>query len=366
MVDPAALQLEKTSLGAATCAAPTFSRFEFWPTWLMYVPVVGLWLCLALRHRCARLPFMANPAFPLSGMMGASKARILRAAAPSAEAAILPWLLHRSGDSVAGLLQRCAAADIPFPMVVKPDVGCRGSGVKLVRDETALAAVLSAWPLGMPLMVQRCSQLRREVGVFWLRLPGHSRGRIVSLTEKETPTVVGDGQRTLGQLVAADARAGQVQHLYRERNAAHWQRVLALGERHDLVFSASHCRGAVFRDLRQAITPALEARMQELLGSVAGFHYGRLDVKYADTDALARGEGLEIIEINGASSEAIHIWDARTTVGQALATLCWQYRTLFRIGAALQRQGQQAPAWSAIRQALRREFADRRHHPATD
>ena len=46
-------------------------------------------------------------------------------------------------------------AGLALPVVAKPDLGCRGVGVKLVRDAAQLKAYLRAFPLGARLVLQR-------------------------------------------------------------------------------------------------------------------------------------------------------------------------------------------------------------------
>ncbi|TVR11849.1 MAG: ATP-grasp domain-containing protein [Planctomycetota bacterium] len=348
-----------------------FSCFEFWPSWLVYAPVAVAWLAWALRYRSLTLPLLVNPCMPMAGFVGSSKAAVLRYAAATAHAAILPWIVQRVdtrplAQQVRQMEARAAAAGIAYPCVVKPDMGCRGSGVKLVHDAQELSTVVAAYRPGMDILLQRVADHEPEVGIFWVRHPHERRGRVVSLTDKTTPAVVGDGQRTLGQLVAADPRMAALQHLYRQRNHAHWDQVLPLGQRHRLLFSASHCRGAVFTDLRQDITPQLQEACNDLLSDLPDFHYGRLDVKYRDREQLRAGKDLQIIEINGASAEAIHIWDRRTTLFEALRTLLWQYRSLFTYGAALRQRGLRPPSLGRLWRAARREFRLRRFHPETD
>ncbi|MYF00745.1 MAG: D-alanine--D-alanine ligase, partial [Gammaproteobacteria bacterium] len=74
-----------------------YSFFEFWPSWLMYIPVAALWLLLALRYRSISLPLIASPAVPLSGMVGVPKSAILKLAGESADRSILPWVVFEAG-----------------------------------------------------------------------------------------------------------------------------------------------------------------------------------------------------------------------------------------------------------------------------
>ena len=364
-----------------------YSFFEFWPSWLMYAPVAGLWLLLALRYRSLSLPLIANPEVPLSGMVGVPKSAILKLAGETAKQSILPWIVVEPGadfeppqgageayvapaDSPALRRERAeaamAAAGLSFPVVGKPDIGCRGVGVKLLRDSAALESCLERYPPGGSLMLQRLSDWEAEAGVFYVRDPMTEQGKITSLTLKYTPYVVGDGVHTLAELVAADPRAGGLLHLYQERNAAWWREVIPAGSPFRLVFSASHCRGAVFRDGGHLISAELTRALDRIFDDIPGFYYGRLDIKFRDVDSLRAGRDLQIVEINGASSESIHIWDRRTGFVDAVNTLLQQYRTLFKLGNAHSKRGCKPPGLWPLFKAWRYELQLVKRYPAND
>lgn len=345
--------------------------FEFWPTWLMYLPVALDWLRLSVQHRSLSLPLLANPLLPVSGMVGVSKSELMQQAQGRCQQAILPWIRHVIDQSEAmqqteSCIARAKELAITFPFVCKPDIGCRGSGVKLVHNPQQLANIIANYPIGSALLCQKLASCEPEAGVFYVRDPETGKGEIVSLTFKFSPWVRGDGRRTLAELVAEDERAGELLHLYRERHQSHWHRVLQAGEKFRLVFSASHCRGAVFQDARTHITPELTAAVHEILSDLPGYHYGRLDVKFPDIASLRQGKGIEIVELNGASSESIHIWDKETRLSDAIQTLLWQYRTLFRLGAWQRRQGLKPPGLGALLRHWKIERRLTRHYPNTD
>lgn len=349
----------------------TTSFFEFWPTWLMYLPVSLMWLLLAVRYRSLTLPLIANSRIHLAGMVGSSKTEILAQAQGSCADAILPWvLLIRSQDSldtqVSQILADATLKGINFPLVCKPDLGCRGAGVKLVHDINSLSDIIGQYPVGAGLIIQKLSSFENEVGIFFVREPRAEDGRIVSLTIKERPAMVGDGVSTLEQLVMKNPRAGQLYPLYASRNKEHWHVILAKGQRHSLLFSASHCRGAVFTDGRVHITSELNQAINRIMRELPDFHYGRLDVKFNNLTELKAGTSLQIVEINGASAEAIHIWDKDTRLLDAIRTLLWQYRTLFRLGNTMRKRGVKTPALKSVLAAWRREINLTRHYPETD
>lgn len=347
------------------------SIFEFWPSWVMYFPVAIQWLVLGVRYRSFTLPLIANPRLTLSAMVGASKAELFSTATGNCEKAILPWFLHKKTtdpihEQKDAIIKQAKEKGFEIPFVCKPDMGCRGAGVKLVRTEAQLEDVLKHYPTDVGMIVQRLSNYSNEVGIFFVRQPEQTRGDIVSMTFKDTPSVLGDGKSTLAELVQKDPRASQLLHLYEERNKNHWNKIIAEGKEHPLLFSASHCRGAVFRDGRQYITPELTAALNKIMVDLPDFHYGRLDVKYRDMESLQAGESLEIVEINGASSEAIHIWDKDTRLIDAFKTLLWQYGTLFKIGNAIRRRGVKTPGLLTLFRAWRKESNVTRYYPETD
>jgi len=347
------------------------SFFEFWPSWLIYAPVAALWLLLAARYRSLSLPLLTNPALPLSAMAGVPKSSILQRAGESARESILPWIVFAVGDdSPAAQRERAeaamAAAGLRFPLVGKPDIGCRGAGVKLLRDSAALESCLASFPPGSSLLLQRLGDWEAEAGIFYVRDPASGRGKITSLALKYTPYVVGDGVRSLAELVAADPRAGGLAHLYEQRNSRHWHEVTPRGVPFRLVFSASHCRGAIFRDGRALATAQLAEALERFFDDLPGFHYGRLDVKFRDIESLRAGRDLQIIEINGASSEPLHIWDRQTRFPAAMQALLQQYRTLFTLGNEQRKRGCKPPGLCALYRAWRLESRLVKRYPAND
>ena len=355
---------------------PPLSFFEFWPMWAFYPPVMAYAAWLMLRHRGVLLPTVANPAFPGGGFFGESKAAILalavehvsewvapfiRVERPAAPARPLDTATERD-DALAAL----AAAGLALPVVAKPDLGCRGAGVKLVRTAAELQAYLEAFPRGATLLLQRLVPFEGEAGIFYCRRPGQERGRIVSITLKYFPHVSGDGQRTLRELILADPRAGRLSHLYLHRHTARLDSVPAAGESIRLAFAGSHSRGAIFRNGSHLVTPEMEARFEAIAQRLPEFHFGRFDVRFERFADVQLGRGFTIVEINGAGAESTHIWDRSTGLLSAWRDLMRQYRWLFEIGAANRARGFEPMRWAAFWRDYRREKQLTPHYPATD
>lgn len=322
---------------------PVFVRrwvqWEFWPAWLFYLPVAIYYCWLGLRYRSFTLPSAANPVIPTGGLVGESKCAIiellhLRNPALVAEAHLLDG--QTATDRMLSLQSILRENDISFPFILKPDFGQRGNGVRLIRSMRAASEYLEQ--VAAPVLVQRYAPGPREVGIFYYRFPNESRGRIFSITEKIFPEVQGDGVRTIEQLILSDSRAALIAGRYLARFASRRQEVLPAGERLRLVESGNHAQGCIFRDGAHLWTPELENAIDRI-SRFQGFHVGRYDIRYASDEELRRGENFQIVELNGAASEATNIYDARNSLGKAYRTLFEQWRLVFAIGDLNRRRG---------------------------
>jgi len=315
-------------------------HWEFWPPWLFYPPVMVHAGWLALKYRGLMLPTAANPGIFSGGMVGESKMATLRdlmAASPefTADAELLAGATPEA--RLSSLREICVRREIPYPFILKPDVGQRGVGVKLIRDEAQAWAYLEQ--TGAPLLVQRYAVGPQEVGVFYYRFPDEPRGRVFSITEKFFPTVTGDGKSTVAELVWRDPRACFVAEKYLARLGARQSEILCAGETLRLVEAGNHAQGCIFRDGIALNSPALEARLDEISRKLNGFFIGRYDLRYASAEDLRAGKNFQIVELNGAAAEAANIYDARYSLLQAYRTLFRQWNLVFAIGAANQRRG---------------------------
>ena len=325
---------------AAEQRGSPLSFFEFWPGWLFYTPVVIHWLMLGLRHGDFSLPTAANPRITTGGLCGESKLSILSQIDPAAQDLVAPACgVLAQPDGAAAAEAAMAATGLHYPVVAKPDIGCNGAGVRLVRDRAAMTRYLQAFPPGETVVLQHYVDEPNEAGIFYVRHPDEPRGRITSVTIKQPPVVVGDGRSTLRALIMADERARLVPHLYLERLADRLETVPAPGENVQLVFVGNHCKGSIFRDGAALVTPALTDAIERLARAMPDFFFGRIDVRFASTASLRQGTGFQVIEINGVGSEATHIWDPSTKLLDAWRTQFFHYGEAFRIGAANRRRG---------------------------
>jgi membrane protein DedA with SNARE-associated domain len=320
-------------------------RWEFWPMWLFYAPVAAWLLWLVTRHRGIGPIRAANPGIEDGGIVGESKHEIL---------AHLPdeWTIpsiridgSQPEPRVWQFASAIASRSWTFPLVLKPDVGQRGVGVRIARTLEEARDYLTHTRGAV--VVQPYHPGPFEAGVFYYRLPGEARGHILSITDKDFPFAVGDGISTLEDLIWADKRLRMQARTFLARHADASTRVLARGERLRLAIAGNHAQGTLFRDGRHLITPALEERMDQIAHTYHGFFIGRFDIRYGDVDRFKAGDDLAIVELNGATAESTNIYDPSGSLIGAYRQLFRQWSLVFALGAANMRRG--APAMSLTR-----------------
>jgi membrane protein DedA with SNARE-associated domain len=304
------------------------TRWEFWPPWLAYIPAVPYILFQGIKHRSLALFTAANPGIPSGGFVGESKSAILanldRVPDFILVARALPETLR-----IRAALDFMADRGLSFPVVLKPDIGERGTGVAIVRSERELASYLAV-ATGDTIVQKYVAGM--EFGIFYYRLPGQSEGQIFSITEKRFPAVVGDGSSTITELVLRDERAVCLASLYLGRLKRSADDVPAAGESVPLAELGSHCRGAVFLNGAKLETAALRSAVDAVARRFSGFYIGRFDVRSESVEQLQRGR-FEVLELNGVSAEPTHIYDPSVTLLEAYRTLFGQWRIAFEIGA---------------------------------
>jgi hypothetical protein len=219
-----------------------------------------------------------------------------------------------------------------FPIILKPDVGQRGVGVRMAQRTEDIHAYCAA-ERG-PILVQPYHPGPFEAGIFYYRFPGEARGRVFAITDKHFPQLIGDGRSTVETLIWAHPRYRLQAGTFLTRHRHALDRVLSPGEVFRLAIAGNHAQGTLFRDGWHLWTPALERRIDEIAQSYPGFFVGRFDVRYTDVAAFRAGEDLAIVELNGATAESTDIYDPRRSLPGAYRQLFKQWSIVFEIGAA--------------------------------
>jgi len=330
----------KVSFDSLTAKVKRIRRWEFWPPALFYIPVAIKYIVLAMKYRSLSLPTLANPGMHTGGLIGESKYETLADLARThpelvAETYLVPF------DSAEPQLSRIRRLrlerNLDYPLVFKPDVGQRGQGFKIIRSEEEERSYLERFT--QDVLVQKYAPGPHEVGIFYYRFPNQDRGKIFAVTEKVFPLVIGDGLHSLEELIRSDPRASIVAATYLERFGDTRGRVLAAGESFRLVEAGNHCQGAIFLDGGRLFSAELERTIDEVSRSVHGFFVGRYDIRYGSEESLKKGRDFQIIELNGASSEATNIYDPNNSLLKAYQILFRQWEIIFAVADQNRKRG---------------------------
>lgn len=336
-----ALMLTRTGRRLTCMRLGRARRREYWPALLFYAPVLPKVALLALRHGGPMTFTAVNPGIAKGGgIIGESKTEILDGLAGAAE-----WVLtavridagpppeERARQALAAIAERAELGG--FPVILKPDSGQRGFGVRLARNERDVRRYFQS--VRSVAMVQRYHPGPHECGVLWVRRP-EDRGFIFSITRKEFPVVVGDGRRTIERLVWDHPRYWRQAGVFLERLAHRRREVPSEGVVIRLAESGNHCQGTLFADGAELLTTALEARMDAIAQSFrgvggAGLDIGRFDLRYESPEQLRRGKGFAIIELNGTTGESGNVYDPDRSAWWAWRVLARHWEVLYELGA---------------------------------
>jgi len=355
-----------TQIGRARIAAAVSRiwRWEFWPMWLFYAPLLPWIGWLAIRHRGLMTATAANPGIPHGGVVGESKFAIL-SKLPAEW--IVPSGAIAAGDGdarAAGLARLISEREWDYPLVLKPDAGERGAGVRRVDSpaeaETYVRRFCNAT------LVQRFDSGPHEAGILYFRIPGESHGRIFSVTDKHFSFVDGDGRSTVAQLIWNHRRFRMQAGRFLARLNGRSDLVLAPGERLQLAMAGNHCQGTMFCDGAALITPELVRSIDAIARAFDGLFFGRFDVRYSDRDEFRAGRGFRIVELNGATSESTNIYDPSWSLARAYAVLFRQWSLLYSIGDRNRRRGVRPSRLGDVIAGVSRHYREREVDPVSD
>ncbi|SHF86588.1 membrane protein DedA, SNARE-associated domain [Fodinibius roseus] len=317
------------------------THWQHWPSFLLYMPVFFYILYLGWRYRCPTLFTLANPGIPDGGVAGESKSAIL---SKFDRQSVAPFITLPGALPEKERLRKAHAfmdqLGLTFPVVIKPDVGERGKGVRIIDNYPQLESIIRE--SRQKLILQEYIE-GQEYGIFYYRFPDSKEGEIFSITIKHLVYVVGDGQSTVEELILADNQAVTLAKYHLNQNREQLYEVPEKGERWPVVRLGTHARGAVFEEGSSLKSGALKETLNNICSSVPGFCFGRMDIKVPTASHLRRGEDIDIIEVNGVTSESTNIYDKHYSLSQGLRILCQQWRLAFEIGAGNREKGAEPP-----------------------
>ena len=332
------------------------ARWEFWPAWAFYPPVVVYITLRCLRSRYLTPFTAANPGILASGFIGETKHEALDPLQRNAPDFVAEFIrIERAMPLAERTTQlRNFVGLREYPVVCKPDIGHRGRGVAVIRNEAQAEAYLAA--ASDDVIVQRYIG-GAEFGVFVYLDAKTARVELLSIVRKCFPQVTGDGRRSLAELIRDDARARLIAPGLWLRFADRLDEIPEAGRAIALVEIGAHSRGSLFLDGNDLQTEALRQSMSAILDAVPGYHFGRVDLRCPDEDALRAGRGLKVMEMNGVTAESAHIYNPGTPLLEGWRTMIQQWRLAIEIGEANAAKGAKVTSFPDLLRLWRADMA---------
>ncbi len=307
--------------------------WEYWPFGIVQLPVLIYFFWLSLRARSFFFFSASNPGIVMGGMFGESKFDVLTKV-PSEYTPVTA--LIKTPCQKQEVMDKIAQNGLQFPVIFKPDMGERGFMVQRINDESEIEGYLSK--MKHPFVVQELVDLPLEFGVFYLRYPNHSNGKVTSIVMKEMLSVIGDGQSTLQELILKKDRAklqwGRLRNIYSRQ----LREIIPNGKSFELTSIGNHCLGTKFLDGSHLINEKLSSTFDEMSKQIDGFYFGRFDLRCASLDDLYNGN-VKVLELNGCGAEPAHIYHPGYSLLKAIGVLLDHWRNIFLIARANAKSG---------------------------
>lgn len=335
---------------------PFFIRllhWEYWPFHVVYVLTYPVFLWYCLMARSFFFYAAANPTIENGGFLMESKKKVYDLLPESVRPITL---YYEAGTDFQMICDEIKEHQLQYPLIVKPDIGCKGQGVVKAIDEAALENAIKKFSCAF--LVQPFIAYQKEMGLFYIRYPNQPKGFISGIVEKEFVQVKGNGTSTVQELLVQNKRYVLQLKALQQLCADQMDIVPEKEETFLLLPFGNHARGALFLDASYSINQQLTDTINTICQQIDGFHYGRLDIKYESLEQLQQGKGFCIIELNGAGSEPTHIYDPKHSIFFAWKEIIRHWNMLYKVSILNKKLG---TSFLTFREGCRMFQADAEH-----
>ena len=320
-------------------------HWEYWPQEFVYFPMYPIYAYYGLKVRAGFFLSVNHYDKSMPNTMTESKMKTYQFIPTQYYPTTIYIEPKQDFNFILNAIQQ---ADISYPLIVKPDIGYKGIGVKKILNETELHHHLST--IKKPYLIQRLMDYPHEIGLFWVRFPNETKGKLTGIVYKEYLHIIGDGKQTLEELIYSEARTYYQLHYLSTKFKDKWNSIIEKDEKIILVPFGSHFRGSKFIDYSHKITPKLIETFNEICLQINGYNFGRMDIKFDNWNNLENGKNISIIETNGGGSEPTHIYDPKHSIIFAWKEITKHIIYLGRIAELNKQNGHKIPS---LRDVLR-------------
>jgi len=299
---------------------------------MKYFAIIFLFLKRLFTFRSPLSALSANPDWFLSGLLQTRKSEILDPLLEGGSVLVAPYTVFGVDADMPDVISSHKNSGGKWPVVVKPNIGERGLGVFIARNEQELVDAVGAQAGEFMLQTYIAGE---EFGVFIVRLPDAGKLKIF-VGQKFAPLVRGDGKNTLASLIVTQHSSHQKYLLKRHRDRL--DLVPGSDEIMELEEILHGFRGTSQKLVEQDFTATGLISTLDAFCGVSDFHYGRLDYRAANLAALVAGQG-RVIEINGLASLPPQLSVPGIALKQQLNVMYEFWKNAYAIGDANQING---------------------------
>ncbi len=276
-------------------------RFEFWPWYPMYLPLMPIYFAGVIYTRKLLYFTAVNPAIDMGGFFGEHKDEI-QAILP--QKYLVKSIVIRNGvlKSVESDMQRIGFG---YPIIAKPIVGERGDGVKKLKNVMQLEDYAKD---EANFIIQKYIDFKVELAVLFYRYPKSRQVFVSSLAEKRYLSVVGDGTSSVADLIQKNSRKRLYLPLIIDEFPEKLRIVPLLNQEFVIHTIGNHVKGTQFINVNNRINKNIVSAVKDIVESIEGVEYGRFDLKVPSYLDFEQGKNIKIFELNGVSSEPTHIY----------------------------------------------------------
>ena len=303
------------------------THWELWPFYLIYTPLVFVWLYYFLRTRTFWYFSSVNPTLQFSGFEGETK-REMFDQLPKESFPVTIYI--NPAQSFELVVKQLTEAGLQFPIAVKPDIGSKGLCFRKIENIDQLKKYHETLPYDY--LIQSMIEWPLEVSIFYVRYPNSTKGKVTGFIAKEYMQVKGNGNNNLLELIQQHPKAKYRLEELTTKHAAHLSDIIPANETYFLSITGNHNRGAKFINLHKEIDERLTEVFDKLSNYSKHFYYGRFDVKAASLADLKAGKNFSILEFNGTGAEPNHIYDCGMNYFTALRTIATHWKYMYEIG----------------------------------
>lgn len=310
-------------------------HWEFWSMDITYLPVIGYFILLSIRMRSFGFWSAVNPAIQYAGMRGETKYDILSLLP---QQYYPPTFFVPQGTSWAALLDLFQKSKMDFPLVGKPDIGERGMAVKKIKN----IEQLSHYHKNMnhvDYMIQGYIPYDEEYAIFHYRYPNEEKGRLISVCKKSFLQVVGDGKKTIYDLIMEYPRAILQLERLEKKLGDNIYNIPAKNEIIRLGYIGNHSLGTEFLNHNHEIDEALTSVFDTIEQNLEGVYMARYDLRCKSMEDMKQGKEIYIVEINGVGAEAAHIYDQNMTLRERYQAMFEVWTIMFKIAKINKKRG---------------------------